>query len=210
MKQLVEFIPLLLFFSVWAMDERIVSLGGLDIGVGGIFNAAGFLLVASVVTYGILLLVQKKLDKFQWITLGGVVFFCSLTIVFQSVTFLKLKAPIVNWIFASIFFASRYLSDKPAIEHMMGHAIDAPKDVWYRLNKLWIIYFITLGVVNLIVAYTLSEATWLQFKVFGNLILTFVFVLGQMPMIAKYAIIEDGEEGEEGESASDSNSEESA
>ena len=209
MKQLVEFIPLLLFFSVWAMDERIVSLGGLDIGVGGIFNAAGFLLVASVVTYGILLLVQKKLDKFQWITLGGVVFFCSLTIVFQSVTFLKLKAPIVNWIFASIFFASRYLSDKPAIEHMMGHAIDAPKDVWYKLNKLWIIYFITLGVVNLIVAYTLSEATWLQFKVFGNLILTFVFVLGQMPMIAKYAIIEEGEEGE-GESASDSNSEESA
>ena len=207
MKQLVEFIPLLLFFSVWAMDERIVSLGGLDIGVGGIFNAAGFLLVASVVTYGILLLVQKKLDKFQWITLGGVVFFCSLTIVFQSVTFLKLKAPIVNWIFASIFFASRYLSDKPAIEHMMGHAIDAPKDVWYKLNKLWIIYFITLGVVNLIVAYTLSEATWLQFKVFGNLILTFVFVLGQMPMIAKYAIIEDGEEGE---SALDSNSEESA
>ena len=207
MKQLVEFIPLLLFFSVWAMDERIVSLGGLDIGVGGIFNAAGFLLVASVVTYGILLLVQKKLDKFQWITLGGVVFFCSLTIVFQSVTFLKLKAPIVNWIFASIFFASRYLSDKPAIEHMMGHAIDAPKDVWYRLNKLWIIYFITLGVVNLIVAYTLSETTWLQFKVFGNLILTFVFVLGQMPMIAKYAIIE---EGEEGERASDSNSEESA
>ena len=207
MKQLVEFIPLLLFFSVWAMDERIVSLGGLDIGVGGIFNAAGFLLVASVVTYGVLLLVQKKLDKFQWITLGGVVFFCSLTIVFQSVTFLKLKAPIVNWIFARIFFASRYFSDKPAIEHMMGHAIDAPKDVWYRLNKLWIIYFITLGVVNLIVAYTLSEATWLQFKVFGNLILTFVFVLGQMPMIAKYAIIEDGEEGE---SASDSNSEESA
>ena len=207
MKQLIEFIPLLLFFSVWAMDERIVSLGSLDIGVGGIFNAAGFLLVASVVTYGILLLVQKKLEKFQWITLGGVVFFCSLTIVFQSVTFLKLKAPIVNWIFASIFFASRYFSDKPAIEHMMGHAIDAPKDVWYRLNKLWIIYFITLGVVNLIVAYTLSEATWLQFKVFGNLILTFVFVLGQMPMIAKYAIIEDGEEGE---SASDSNSEESA
>ena len=48
MKQLVEFIPLLLFFSVWAMDERIVSLGGLDIGVGGIFNAAGFLLLSLI------------------------------------------------------------------------------------------------------------------------------------------------------------------
>ena len=95
MKQLVEFIPLLLFFSVWAMDERIISLGGLDIGVGGIFNAAGFLLVASVVTYGSLLLVQKKLDKFQWITLGGVVFFCSLTI---AVSYTHLTLPTTPYV----------------------------------------------------------------------------------------------------------------
>lgn len=203
MKQFVEFVPLLIFFAVWAVDERIISLGGFEIGVGGIFNAAGFLLVASVLVYGILLIVQKKLDKFQWITLGGVVFFCSLTIIFQSVTFLKWKAPIVNWIFATIFFASRYLSDKPAIEHMMGHTVDAPKELWNKLNSIWIAYFVTLGAINLIIAYTLSEAAWLQFKVFGNLILTFVFVLGQMPMLAKYIEIE------EEEKASDSNSEES-
>ena len=205
MKQFIEFVPLLIFFVVWAVDERVITLGGIEIGVGGIFNAAGFLLVASVLVYGALLLVQKKLDKFQWITLGGVVFFCSLTIIFQSVTFLKWKAPIVNWIFATIFFASRYLSEKPAIEHMMGHTVDAPKELWTRLNNIWIGYFIVLGIINLIVAYTLSEATWLQFKVFGNLILTFVFVLGQMPLLAKYIEID-----EEEETAPEPSSEESA
>ena len=49
-----------------------------------------------------------------------------------------------------------------------------------------IFYFIILGAINLIVAYTLSESAWLQFKVFGNLVITFIFVIGQMPMLIKY------------------------
>ena len=192
MKQFLEYIPLLLFFSVWAMDERAISVFGLSVEVGGIFNAATFLLVASIGVYGGLFLFEGKLDKFQWITFIGVLFACTLTIVFQSVTFLKWKAPIVNWIFATVFLASRSFSDKPAIEHMMGHTVNAPKEIWYKLNNIWIIYFIVLGAINLAVAYSLSEATWLQFKVFGNLIITFLFIIGQMPLLAKY--IEDPEE----------------
>ena len=200
MKQLFEYIPLLLFFSVWAMDERVVSILGLNIAVGGIFNAATFLLIASICVYGGLYLFVGNLDKFQWITFIGVLFACTLTIVFQSVTFLKWKAPIVNWIFATVFLASRSFSDKPAIEHMMGHTINAPKEIWYKLNNIWVIYFIVLGAVNLAVAYSLSESTWLQFKVFGNLIITFLFIIGQMPLLAKY--IEDPGENKDTESDS--------
>ena len=186
MKQLLEYIPLLLFFSVWAMDERAISMFGLSVPVGGVFNAATFLLVASICVYGGLFLLEGKLDKFQWITFIGVLFACTLTIVFQSVTFLKWKAPVVNWIFAVVFLASRSFSDKPAIEHMMGHTVNAPKSFWYKLNNIWVVYFIALGSINLAVAYTLSESSWLQFKVFGNLIITFIFIIGQMPMLAKY------------------------
>ncbi|NKB31577.1 MAG: septation protein A [Pseudomonadales bacterium] len=203
MKQFLDYIPLLVFFTVWTMDERVVSIAGFERTVGGIFSAAEVLLVVSILVYGTLFLVQKRLDKFQWITLGGVVFFCTLTITFQSVTFLKWKAPIVNWIFASIFFASRFISEKPAIEHMMGHTLEAPKELWHKLNNYWIYYFIVLGIINLVVAFTLSEAAWIQFKVFGNLILTFVFVFAQMPLLAKYI------EVEEDENTSDSTSEES-
>ena len=186
MKQLLEYIPLLLFFSIWAMDERAFSVFGLSVAVGGIFNAATFLLAASICVYGGLFLFEGKLDKFQWITFVGVLFACTLTIVFQSVTFLKWKAPVVNWIFAVVFLASRSFSDKPAIEHMMGHTVNAPKSVWYKLNNIWVVYFIALGSINLAVAYTLSESSWLQFKVFGNLIITFIFIIGQMPMLARY------------------------
>ena len=191
MKQFIDYIPLVVFFSIWAMDERAVTIAGLQHEVGGIFSAAEFLLVISVIVYGFLYLIQKRLDKFQWITLVAVVLFCIPTIIFRNTDFLKWKAPIVNWVFASIFLGSRFIGDKPAIEHMMGHAVNAPTELWMRLNTIWIYYFIVLGAINLTVAFTLSEALWIQFKVFGNLILTFTFVLGQMPMLAKYIDVEE-------------------
>ena len=194
MKQFIDYIPLLVFFSVWAMDERVINVAGYDHTFGGMFSAAEFLLAASVLVYGSLFFYQKRLDKFQWITLVAVVLFCIPTIIFKNIAFLKWKAPIVNWIFASIFIASRYFGEKPAIEHMMGHAVTAPKEVWHKLNTMWVFYFIVLGAINLTVAFTLSEALWIKFKVFGNLILTFGFVFMQMPILAKY--IEVGNEDE--------------
>ena len=194
MKQFIDYIPLLVFFSVWAMDERVINVAGYDHTFGGMFSAAEFLLAASVLVYGSLFVYQKRLDKFQWITLAAVILFCIPTIIFKNIVFLKWKAPIVNWIFASIFVASRYFGDKPAIEHMMGHAVTAPKEVWYKLNTMWVFYFIVLGAINLIVAFTLSEVLWIKFKVFGNLILTFGFVFVQMPILAKYIEVEDEDE----------------
>ena len=194
MKQFIDYIPLLVFFSVWAMDERVINVAGYDHTFGGMFSAAEFLLSASVLVYGALFVYQKRLDKFQWITLAAVILFCIPTIIFKNIAFLKWKAPIVNWIFASIFVASRHFGEKPAIEHMMGHAVTAPKEVWYKLNTMWIFYFIVLGAINLIVAFTLSEELWIKFKVFGNLILTFGFVFVQMPILAKYIEVEDKDE----------------
>jgi len=191
MKQFIDYIPLLVFFTVWAIDERPITVFGFEHSLGGIFSAAEFLLVASVLVYGSLLIVQRRLDKFQWITVTAVVLFCIPTIILRDIDFLKWKAPIVNWIFAAVFIGSRYIGSKPAIEHMMGHAIKAPAELWARLNTIWIIYFITLGFINLAVAFMLSEALWIQFKVFGNLTLTFVFIFGQMPILAKYIEVEE-------------------
>ena len=73
----------------------------------------------------------------------------------------------------------------------------------YRLNNYWVYYFIALGAINLVVAFTLSEAAWIQFKVFGNLVLTFIFVFAQMPLFMKYI------EVEEDDNSSDSATEES-
>ena len=193
MKQFLDYIPLVVFFTVWTLDERIINIAGYDYTLGGVFSAAEFLLVTSILVYGGIFLAQKSLDKFQIITLVVVVIACIPTIYFRNTDYLKWKAPIVNWIFAIAFIGSRFFSDKPAIEHMMGHAIDAPKHVWNTLNTVWVCFFILLGIVNLAVAFTLSESMWINFKVWGNLIITFVFVFAQMPYLAKYIQEEEAE-----------------
>jgi len=197
MKQFLDYIPLVVFFIVWGLDERVLTIAGYDYTLGGIFSAAEFLLVTSILVYGGIYLAQRRLDKFQFITLVVVVLACIPTIYFRNTDFLKWKAPIANWVFAMVFFGSRFISDKPAIEHMLGHTVEAPREVWNTLNSLWIVFFAVLGAINLAVAFLLSEAMWINFKVWGNLIITFLFVFAQMPYLSRYM---EGPEQESSES----------
>ena len=207
MKQFLDYIPLVIFFTVWMIDERVINVLGYDYTLGGIFSAAEFLLATSILVYGGLFLVQRRLDKFQLITLAVVILACIPTIYFRNTDFLKWKAPVANWVFAAVFFGSRFVSEKSAIEHMLGHAVEAPREVWNTLNTVWVVFFVVLGGVNLAVAFLLSEAAWINFKVWGNLIITFVFVFAQMPYLSKY--IEIPEEDEEQESSPSQSSAES-
>lgn len=193
MKQLLDYIPLVVFFTVWVLDERVINVAGYDYTLGGIFSAAEFLLLTTVLVYGGIYLKQRQLDKFQMITLAVVIVACIPTIYFRNTDFLKWKAPIINWIFALVFMGSRLVSDKPAIEHMLGHSIEVPRHVWNTLNSIWVVFFIGLGIVNLAVAFMLSESMWINFKVWGNLVITFVFVFAQMPYLSKYITEEEQE-----------------
>ena len=100
MKQFIDFIPLLLFFIVFKLDPRTVEFAGQSIELGGIFSATGVLIASSVVVYGTLFAVQKRLEKGQWLTLAACLLFGGMTLAFHSETFLKWKAPVVNWLFA--------------------------------------------------------------------------------------------------------------
>ncbi|MGB1271898.1 MAG: septation protein IspZ, partial [Endozoicomonas sp.] len=94
-------------------------------------------------------------------------------------------APIVNWIFAAAFLGSQFIGEKTLIQRMMGHAITLPDETWVKMNLSWVVFFVLLGAANLFVAFTFHEI-WVDFKVFGSLILTFLFVIGQFLLISKH------------------------
>jgi len=177
-KQFIDFIPLLLFFIVFKLDPRTVEFAGQSIELGGIFSATGVLIASSVVVYGTLFAVQKRLEKGQWLTLAACLLFGSMTLAFHSETFLKWKAPVVNWLFALGFAGSHWIGDKLLIQRMMGHAISLPTPVWRNLNLAWIAFFLIAGSANLFVAFTF-QSIWVDFKVFGSLGMTLLFLVGQ-------------------------------
>lgn len=190
MKQFIDFIPLILFFIVYKLEPRAVELAGQTFTFGGIFSATAVLIIASLVVYGALFLIQRRLEKGQWLTLIACLVFGGMTLTFHSETFLKWKAPVVNWLFALGFAASHFFGDRPLIQRIMGHAISLPQPLWTRLNLAWIAFFIFSGCANLFVAFTFHEF-WVDFKVFGSLGMTLLFLVGQGVFLARH--MQDGE-----------------
>ncbi|MFK3723152.1 septation protein A [Pseudomonas monteilii] len=178
MKQFIDFIPLLLFFIVYKLDPRLVDVGGHGFELGGIYSATKVLILSSVVVYGLLFLRQRRLEKGQWLTLVACLVFGGLTLAFHSETFLKWKAPVVNWLFALAFLGSHFVGDRVLVKRIMGHALNLPNPIWVRLNLAWVVFFVFCGAANLFVAFTF-ERFWVDFKVFGSLGLTVLFMVAQ-------------------------------
>ncbi|MCL6270929.1 septation protein IspZ [Sansalvadorimonas sp. 2012CJ34-2] len=186
MKQFIDFLPLIIFFIVAKMDPREVSAFGQTFELGGIISATAVLIATSIIVYGLLWYKQKSLEKSQMITVVAVLLLGGMTVLFQDETFLKWKAPIVNWLFATAFLASRFIGQKTLIERMMDHAMTLPPPVWSKLNMSWVIFFALLGGANWFAAFMIPGDFWVDFKVFGNLGLTFAFVIIQMLFLGRY------------------------
>ena len=184
-KQFIDFIPLILFFIVFKLEPRDIELAGQVFSLGGIFSATAVLIISSLVVYGTLFAMQRRLEKGQWLTLVGCLFFGGLTLTFHSETFLKWKAPIVNWLFALGFAGSHFIGQQPLIKRIMGHALTLPDRVWTQLNIAWVVFFIVAGSANLFVAFTF-HGIWVDFKVFGSLTMTVLFLIGQGIFLAKH------------------------
>lgn len=185
MKQFIDFIPLLLFFIVYKMDPRPLEFAGHTFEFGGIYSATAMLIVSSVVVYGAVLLRQRRLEKSQLLTLVACLVFGGLTLAFHSETFLKWKAPVVNWLFALAFAGSHFIGDRVLIKRIMGHAVTLPDVIWTRLNLAWIAFFLVCGAANLFVAFTFQDF-WVDFKVFGSLGMTVVFLIAQGVYLSRH------------------------
>jgi intracellular septation protein len=111
---------------------------------------------------------------------------------------------VLNWVFAAAFFLSIFIGEKNLVERMMGSQLDLPDFVWTRLNLSWVAFFIISGLANLYVAfyYDLEAApdirmeTWVDFKLFGLMGLTIIFVILQALYLARF-IQEEEEEIED-------------
>jgi intracellular septation protein len=111
------------------------------------------------------------------------------TLLLRDPAFIQWKPSVINLLFATVFLGSAYIGEKTMIERLMSSALEAPKHIWGRLNMAWVIFFVTVAALNLYVAYQFSEQTWVNFKLFGMLGLTFAFLVMQMVVLNRYITI---------------------
>ncbi|MBC8211418.1 MAG: septation protein A [Gammaproteobacteria bacterium] len=211
MKQLFDFFPILLFFIVYKFyldlpDGLIVSINdtlpfmAMQPGDAShaIYLATLSAILATLLQVGLTIAFTHRVEKMHLITLILLLVFGGATLYLKDPVFIKWKPTAINWLFAAVFAGSQFIGSKSLVERMMGHALEI-KDhsVWKRLNMAWVLFFIFSGVANLLVAFNFSEEIWVDFKLFGLMGLTLIFVIGQSFYLASYLPQDDSKSNKE-------------
>lgn len=128
---------------------------------------------------------KKSVDFMLWLSLILIVIFGGLTLFFQDETFIKWKPTLLYLLFAISLIIGKFFNKNP-IKLMMEKQMELPEKIWTNLLYLWCGYFIFMGFLNIYIAYEFSTEVWVNFKMFGSLVLLFVLIIIQSFYIAKY------------------------
>jgi intracellular septation protein len=193
MKLLLDLLPVILFFVAFKLagmqPDASLALaqnwlgplmidGQVPVGQAPILLATAVAIVASLVQVGWQLARRKKVDAMLWISVAVIVVFGGATIWLHDETFIKWKPSILYWLFGGILLGGRLFAGRNLLRSVLGEQLVLPAAVWERLLWVWIAFFATIGAVNLVVAFSVPTETWVNFKLFGLMGITFAFTLG--------------------------------
>ncbi len=173
MKQLLDFLPLVIFFAVYKLFD--------------IYVASGALIAATALQLIVTYALYKKIEKMHLVTFVMVTFFGTLTLIFHDDAFIKWKVTVVYALFA-IALAVSQIINKPILKSMLGKEMVVEDKIWAHVTWYWVTFFLACGLINIYIAFSLSQETWVNFKVFGltaltllNTVVTVVYLFKNMP-----------------------------
>ncbi len=170
-KTLIEFGPLGAFFIAFY--------------AAGIYWATGVIMVASVIALVASWRHLGRLLPVPVVTAVLVVVFGGLTFLLDDPRFIKVKPTIINLLFAGVLVFG-LITGRPLLKLLFGEAFKLTEEGWRKLTLRWVVFFVTLAVLNEIVWRNFSEAAWVNFKVFGILGISLVFGVAQIGLIRRH------------------------
>jgi len=161
-----DFFPALIFFLIYKFYD--------------IYWATFALIVSSAVQLIYFQLKYKKIDTIYWVTFIFLLLFGGATIVLHDPKFLMWKVSIINWVCGVLFLMSHFF--RKSLLEMLIKSHDRekfPAGSLKKINFMWGCFFLFLGTLNIFIAYHYSTTVWVDFKVFGILGLTLIFIILQ-------------------------------
>jgi intracellular septation protein len=175
-KLILELGPLLAFFLTYSLF--------------GIFPATAVIMFATILSLIASKLIMKKLPIMPMVSGVLVMVFGGLTLYLHDATFIKMKLTIIYMIFA-VALGGGLMFGQSLIKVVLGETIQLQEEGWRKLTLRWAFFFLTIAVMNEIVWRNVPEAWWVNFKTFGVLPLTVLFMMAQFGLLQKYQIVEE-------------------
>lgn len=180
MKFLFDIFPIILFFVAFKFY--------------GIYVATGVAIVASLLQIAYVYFSGKKIEYTLWVNVVIITLFGGLTLILHNEIFIKWKPTILYALFAVILFVSRFFFNKNLLRTLIGQNLTLSEPIWKKLNTSWVLFFSILAALNLFVAYSFSTEAWVNFKLFGLIGLTVVFVIAQSVWLGRHVVLEEDKE----------------
>ncbi len=180
-KQVVEFIPVLLFVGVYFSTKDI-------------YLATALLMAGVVGQVGFEYWQDKEISKRTQMIFWVVILAGAATLLFQDELFIKWKPTIVNWLFCVALLASQYIGTENLLKKMLGEHIPLPDHVWRNLNLGWSVGFFIAGALNLVVAYMFSTDFWVTYKLVGGFAITLCYMVITVVYLVKGGYIEEDDD----------------
>lgn len=171
LKSITELGPLLIFFAVYKFY--------------GLIYATSALVITTIVAIAATYYAMRKIPLMPLMSALIVGFFGSLTIFSGNEIFIKLKPTLINLAFALILFAGA-IKGKGLLKYLFDSALQMSERAWYVFSLRWAFFFLAMAVANEIAWRNFSTDVWVDFKVFGLLGFSFVFMATQIPFIKKH------------------------
>lgn len=206
MKFFFDFFPVLLFFLTYkffgSVPVELIELANQIPYVSidhkepkdAMFLATLVIIIATIVQNILHYYVYRRFEKMHLVSLVLLVILGGATIIMKDPRLLVWKVTVINWLFGLVFLGSQFIGEKPIVERLMGQAFEATKRVWTQLNIAWFIFFIFVGLANLYVYYyscanptapSYCEDSWVNFKFYGLMGATFIFIIAQSIYLMK-------------------------
>ena len=173
LRPVVEYGPILIFFLAYYMAD--------------LFVATASIMIATVFALALSYVFDRHVPIMPLITAGIIGVFGGLTLWLQDETFIKMKPTIIQAIFGTVLI-SGLIVNRLFLKSLMGAAWQITDEGWRVLTLRFAIFFFFLAALNEVVWRTQSTEVWVNFKVFGLMSLTIIFILTQLSLLKRYSI----------------------
>ncbi len=158
----------------------------------GVFIGTALFMLATCASLITMWMLARRLPVMPLVSGVVVLVFGGLTLVLQNDVFIKLKPTIINLLFGSLLLGGLAFG-RLFLPIVFDGVLRLTTQGWRLLTWRWALFFFVLAGVNELVWRSTSTDTWVAFKVWGMMPLTFVFMLTQLPLLEKHTLPDDDE-----------------
>ena len=171
LKLFVDYAPIAVFFITYWL--------------GDLFAATTAIIIATVIVLIVSYIIERRIPIMPLVTGIIIVLFGGLTLWLKDETFIKMKPTIIQVIFGLILLGGLYTKHL-FLEKLLGTSIKMEREGWEIFTRRFSFFFFSMALLNEFVWRTQSTDFWVNFKVFGILILTIIFLVGQLKLLQRF------------------------